>query len=84
MSTAPQPDHPIHEESRDPRHKELLRLVEVYALRTRELSEAVAVLGGHITAERQIHESIVEIKRIRVLLDQASGDLLAFLEPCHT
>jgi hypothetical protein len=80
MSIAPQPNHSTSE-PHDTRHKELMRLVEVYALRTRELSEAVALLGGHVTAERQIHESLVEIKRIRVLLDQAGVDLLAFVEP---
>jgi hypothetical protein len=81
MSMAPQPNRSSHEESHDTRHRELMRLVEIYALRTRELSEAVAVLGGHITAEREIHETIVEIKKIRVLLDRAGMDLLAFVEP---
>ena len=84
MSIAPQPNHYVHEEAHDTRHKELMRRVEVFALRTRELAEAVAVLGGHITAERHIEESVVEIKRIRALLDQAGLDLFAFVEPLET
>jgi hypothetical protein len=80
MSMAPQPNRTSHEECHDTRGRELMRLVENYALRTRELSEAVALLGGHITAEREIRETLVEIKRIRSLLDKAGVDLLAFVE----
>src|SRR5215469_10067132 len=36
--------------------QELKQLVEIYALHTRRLSEAIAVLGAHVTAQRQIDE----------------------------
>jgi hypothetical protein len=61
--------------------QELKQLVEIYAVRTRRLSEAIAVLGGHVTAERQIDEIMTEIKKHRSLLEQAATDLFAFVWP---
>jgi hypothetical protein len=61
--------------------QELKQLVEIYALRTRRLSEAIAVLGGHVTAERHIDEIMTEIKKHRSLLEQAGTDLFAFVWP---
>ena len=45
------------------RRKDLKQLVEIYALRTRRLSEVVADLGAYVTAEKQIDEIITEIKK---------------------
>lgn len=63
-----------------PREK-LKQLVEIYAIRTRQLSEAIAVLAGHVTAERQIDETVTEIRRLSCLVEEAGMDLLAFVEP---
>ena len=43
--------------------QELKRLIETYAIRTRELSETIAMLGGHVAAGRKIDESLEEVKR---------------------
>ena len=61
--------------------RELKRLLETFALRSRELTEAVAALGGDVSAEREIEESIREIKRLRDRLDEAGDNFLAFVEP---
>jgi hypothetical protein len=61
--------------------QELKQLVEIYALRTRQLLEAVAVLGGHVTAERQIDEIMNEIKKHRSLVERAATDLFVFVWP---
>ena len=45
--------------------QELKRLIETYAIRTRELSETIAMLGGHVAAGRKIDESLEEVKRVR-------------------
>jgi hypothetical protein len=59
--------------------QELKQLVEIYALRTRRLSEAIAVLGGHVTAERQIDEIMTEIKTLSRLVEEAAADLFVFV-----
>jgi hypothetical protein len=61
--------------------RELKQLVEIYALRTRQLLEAIAVLGGHVTAETPIDEIMIEIKEHRILVEQAATDLFAFVWP---
>jgi hypothetical protein len=64
----------------DRRRKQLKRLVEIYAIRARELSEAVARLGGQIVAGNHFREAITEIERLRVLCDRAGQDLLVEIE----
>jgi hypothetical protein len=54
--------------------------VEIYAIRARELSEAVATLGWHLVAESRFQETLLEVRRLRGLCDKAGSDLLAFLE----
>jgi prefoldin subunit 5 len=49
-------------------------------MRTRRLSDAIAVLGGDVSAERQIDETITKIKKLSRLVEQARLDLLAFAE----
>jgi hypothetical protein len=64
------------------RRERLKQLIEIYALRTRRLSEAVAALGGHLSTQRQIDESIIEIieiKNLSRLVEQAAADLFAFV-----
>lgn len=63
------------------RQQELKQLVEVYAVRTRQLSDAIAVLGGHVAAGSHIGEVMREIKRVRDLADQAATELFAFVGP---
>ena len=63
------------------RRQELKQLVEIYALRTRELSDSIAVLGGDVAAGRQIGDIMTEIKRLRGLVEQAATDLFAFVWP---
>ena len=58
----------------------MTNLVETYAIRTRELSDAVATLGRRIAAGEQIGESIIKVKRLRALADQASEHLLGVVE----
>ena len=60
--------------------QELKRLIETYAIRTRELSETIAMLGGHVAAGRKIDESLEEVKRVSGLAEQAGLDFLAFIE----
>lgn len=64
----------------DNRRRELKRLVETYALRTRELSEAAAVLGAQIHSEKKFQETMMEIRRLRVLIEQAGAELVSFVE----
>ena len=59
--------------------QQLKQLIEIYAFRNRRLSEAIAVLGGHVTAQRQIDEIMAEIKILSRLVEQAGADLLAFI-----
>jgi hypothetical protein len=61
------------------RRKDLKQLVEIYAFRTRRLSEVVAVLGEHLTAEREIDEIVAEIKIISRLVEEAGAELVAFI-----
>jgi hypothetical protein len=61
------------------RRQELKQLVEIYALRTRQLSDSIAVLGAHVANERPIIEIMIEIKRHRSLVEQAATDLFAFV-----
>jgi hypothetical protein len=60
--------------------RELKQLIEIYAMRTRRLSEAVAVLGGDVSAERRMDETIAKIKKLSLLVEQAGQDLFAFVE----
>lgn len=71
---------PQKADSDDIRRRELKRLVEAYALRTRELSEAVAILGGQITTEKQIGPVVLDIKRLHAILEEAAAALFAFVE----
>ena len=57
----------------------LMQLIEIYALQARLLSEAIAVLGGHVTAQRPIDESMREIKNLSSLVEQAGADLFALV-----
>jgi hypothetical protein len=59
--------------------EELKQLVEIYAIRTRHLSDSLAVLGGNVAAGRQIGEIMTEIKKLRSLVEQAAMDLFAFV-----
>ena len=61
-------------------HAELVSLAATCAIRVRELSDAVATLGRQIAAQREIEETIIEVKRLRTLAQQASEDLLDALE----
>jgi len=61
--------------------QELKQLVEIYAVRTRQLSDSIAVLGGYVAAEKPIGEAMTEIKRLRGLLEQAATDLFACVWP---
>ena len=63
------------------RRQELKQLVEIYAVRTRELSESIAILGGYVAAGKQIGEIMTEIKQLRALMEQAATDLFAFVWP---
>ena len=63
------------------RRQELKQLVETYAIRTRRLLEAIAVLGGHVTSQRPIDEIMTEIKSLSRLVEQAAADLFAFIGP---
>ena len=63
------------------RQQELKQLVEIYAVRTRQLSNSIAVLGGYVAAGRQIGEIMTEIKKLRSLLEEAATDLFAFVWP---
>jgi len=63
------------------RQQELKQLVEIYAVRSRQLSNSIAVLGGYVAAGRQIGEIMTEIKKLRSLLEEAATDLFAFVWP---
>ena len=63
------------------RRQELKQLVEIYAIRTRQLSDSIAVLGGHVTSGRQTGEIMTEIKKLHGLAEQAAMDLFAFVWP---
>jgi hypothetical protein len=61
------------------RRQELKQLVEIYAVRTRELSDSIAVLGGYVAAGKPIGEIMSQIKALRRLGEQAATDLFAFV-----
>jgi hypothetical protein len=63
------------------RRQELKQLVEIYAVRTRQLSESIAVLGAHVAAGRQTGEIMTEILVLRGLVEQAATNLFAFVSP---
>ena len=51
------------------------RAIELYALRAREFSDAVAGLGRHQQIERELLVLLQEIKRLRALCDEAAAEL---------
>jgi hypothetical protein len=57
----------------------LMQLIEIYAIRTRRLLEAIAVLGGDVSAQKPIDESMIEIQKLRQHVEQAGADLFAFV-----
>ena len=63
------------------RRQELKQLVEIYAIRTRQLSDTLSLLGGYVAAGRPISEIMNEIKRIRILAENAGTELFAFVWP---
>jgi hypothetical protein len=60
--------------------KELKRLTEQYALRSRELAEAVAALGSLIATDRPIEQAIADIVRLRILSEQSGTELFLFVK----
>jgi hypothetical protein len=58
-----------------------MRRVEIFAIRTRELSEAVATLHVELTAGKASEQTLSEIKRLRALAESAGNDLFAWIEP---
>jgi hypothetical protein len=74
-----QPSRPAKSESDDGRLAEFKRVAEIYAIRSRELSEAVSTLGGHLAAGRPFEESITEIRRLRGLCESAGEDFFRFV-----
>ena len=77
--TPRQPDSPSKTDTDDNRQKELKRLVEIYAMRTREFSEAVATLGSLTGDPARFEEAITEIKKLRNFCEKAGGDLFLFV-----
>ena len=61
--------------------QELKQLVEIYSMRTRQLAEALALLGGQVSAERPIEETMTKIKKLSRRVEQAGLDLFAFVAP---
>ena len=61
------------------KRKDLRQLLEIYALRTRRLSEAVAILGAHVSTEMQIDEIMAEVQKMRRLAEEAGTELFAFV-----
>jgi len=61
--------------------QELKQLVEIYSMRTRQLAEALALLGGQVSAERPIEETMTKIKKLSRRVEQAGLDLFAFVSP---
>ena len=61
------------------RRQRLKELIAIYALRTRRLSEEIAVLDGHLSAQRRIEESMIEVKKLSRLVEEAGADLSAFV-----
>ena len=63
------------------RRQELKQLVEIYALRTRQLSDSIAVLGGYVAAGREIGEVMNGIRKLHSLVEQAGTELFGFVSP---
>ena len=61
------------------RRQELKQLVEICALRTRMLSDSIAILGAHVASGKQIGEIMVEIRKLRGLVEEAATNLFAFV-----
>ena len=61
------------------RRQELKQLVEIYALRTRMLSDSIAILGAHVASGKQIGEIMAEIRKLRSLVEEAATNLFAFV-----
>jgi hypothetical protein len=59
---------------------ELKKLAEMYAIRVRQLSDAVAILGRRITAGHPIETSVMKVKRLQSLAEKASEELMSALE----
>ena len=55
------------------------RLAEVYAIRAREFSDAVAHLGQHDQFGPEVFELLKEVKRLRGLCDAAAAELDRYL-----
>jgi hypothetical protein len=53
----------------------LRKIVEVYALRARQYSDAVARLGRHDRTGPELSALVNEIRRLRALCDEAAGKL---------
>ena len=49
--------------------------IELYAMRAREFSDAVAGLGRHQKIERELLGLLREIERLRGLCDEAAAEL---------
>ena len=62
------------------RRQEMKRLVEIYALRVRRLSEVVAGIGGHITTGRGVDEAVLEAKQLHDLCVEAGRDFFVAVE----
>lgn len=58
---------------------ELKQLVEAYAIRSRQLSEAVATLGMQVTSATHVCETIGRIEELRMYCDKAGDQLFAFI-----
>jgi hypothetical protein len=54
------------------------RLVETYALRAREYSDAVASLPWSFVLENKFQETLAEVKRLRELCEEAAAQLFEF------
>ncbi len=59
--------------------QKLKRLQEIYAIRARALSDAVAAFGREIAQGKSFDEKILEIKRLRALSERAGADFLDFI-----
>jgi hypothetical protein len=58
-----------------------MEFVEIYAARTRQLSDSIAILGANVAAGTQTGEIMTEIKKPHSLVEQAATDLFAFAWP---
>ena len=58
------------------------KLVELYALRAREFSDAVARLGRHQQIGPETFGLIQELERLRGLCDAAAAELDRYISQC--